>query len=609
MNSDRWMIGLLLGLTLLAYGPVWKADFITADDQNYIRQNPHLQKGLSWEGMGWAFSLDRLWDRRHCDYWQPLTFVSRMIDVELFGFNPSMHHGMNLLFHAANVLLVYGLLRQMTGALGRSALAAAWFAVHPLHVESVAWVTERKDVLSGFFFLLTIFAYHRHALAPSLWRYAAVIILFAMGLMAKPVVLTLPIVLLLLDHWPLRRWPVASNDCKRQIFLVIEKFPLALLSCISVAFTLVLHAQAIGHGTMIETGGLMVLGYGVYLLKAFLPTGLAFFHPAPVSLPVGWMLAAALTLVVITVAVCRQGTRHPYLATGWFWFLIMLAPGIALKEMLWAERFAYLPNLGLYILFAWMLGDATRRRPRLKRGMKAALGLTLGCMVILTWRQAEYWRDSLALFGRAIAVTENNWLAHTNYGYSLAQMGRIDEAILHFQTGVRLHSNSGSAHNSLGAALARKGDLQGAVRHFQSAIQQEPDLVIAYSNLGAAFTQMGQVVDGDRAFRRALEINPDFAMAHFGLGNNLLQEQKVDEAMAHFARLAGQEPASAEVQYKLALCLALKEQTQEARIRIAVASRLNPRANYVRRLQQDIQTHRIAAESRGSHQNSPSGRR
>jgi tetratricopeptide (TPR) repeat protein len=480
------------------------------DDGTYVTQNRHVQGGVTTEAVRWALTAST------GSNWHPLTWISHMVDCTLFGLRPLGHHATSLVLHGANACLLFALLLRLTASLGRSAAAAFLFAVHPLRVESVAWVAERKDVLSGLLFLLTLWAYVAYVASPRPLRYAALVLTFAAGLAAKPMLVTLPFVLLLLDVWPLGR---TGPGLRR---LLLEKSPLFALSAGSAAVTV--WAQNAGHalrslrqfplGVRIANA---VVSYVAYIGKALWPSGLAVIYPHPGSSLAGWQVGgAAIVLVAITWGALWLGKRRPYLPVGWFWYLGMLVPVIGIVqvgEQGMADRYTYLPAIGLSLMLAWSI-PATA----VAAGATSAAAIALGACA---WRQATYWRDSETLFRHALRVTRDNGVAHLDLGLALYRRGRVEESTEEFRESIRIWPGFESAHSNLGAALADLGSYDEAIAENERARDIDPSDPDVYNNLGSVYYRRGRRDEAIEQFRRALRLNPDHANACYNLGTAL----------------------------------------------------------------------------------------
>jgi protein O-mannosyl-transferase len=577
-GQARWVCLALIAVNLIVYASVRHHDFVNFDDDDYVTANPVVLRGLTWHGVAWAFTTE------HAVNWHPLTWLSHMLDVQLYGLDAGAHHLTNLLFHIGNTLLLFGLLHRMTGALGRSAFVAGLFAVHPLHVESVAWVAERKDVLSTLFWMLTLWAYIEYVKRPDLRqssrrRYAAVLLFFALGLMAKQMLVTLPLVLLLLDFWPLGRvgigpnpaggWAPARDGWATAGRLVWEKLPLLALAAASSIATFVIHQRggaviilsAIPLQLRIENA---LVSYVVYIGKMLWPAGLAVLYPYPQSLSAWSVAVAFVTLTGISVAVIWAAPRRPYLPVGWFWYLGTLVPVIGLIQVgdqAIADRYTYIPLIGLFIIVAWGAPDLLVRWP-LRRVVLPKIALpAAACLVILACAitargQLEYWEDSTTLWTHTLAVTTRNNIAHNNLGATLADQGKTDEAIAHYSEALRIKSDYADAHNNLGVALADQGKLDEAIAHYSEALRIKPGYSDAHSNLGIALADQGNLDEAIAQFTEALRINPDSAKAHNNLGVALASQGKLDEAIAQFTEALQVKPDYADARNNLELALA-----------------------------------------------------
>ncbi|HEY3120909.1 MAG TPA: tetratricopeptide repeat protein [Vicinamibacteria bacterium] len=563
------------------YAPVRHHGFVNFDDSQYVSENPSVSAGLTWQGLSWAFTT------RHAGNWHPLTWLSHMLDVQLFGLDAGAHHLTSLALHVANTLLLFGLLHAMTGALVRSAFVAALFGVHPLHVESVAWVAERKDVLSALFFFSTLWAYLAYVRKPRPGRYALVLVLFALGLMAKPMLVTLPFVLLLLDYWPLAR--TREPSARRR--LVLEKLPLLGLAAASSFVTFVVQRQA-GAVKALDALPLdrrlvnAVISYVAYIGQTLWPARLAAIYPYPASFPAWAVTAAVVVLVAVTVLAVRMARRYPYLPVGWLWYLGTLVPVIGLVQVgsqPMADRYTYIPLVGLFVVVAWGLPDLLDRWPHWKRALGAAAALALlGCTIVAR-RQVEQWRNSVELWEHALAVTRENYRAQNNLGHALAKQGRTGEAIPHYAEAVRIKPDFAEAHNDLGAALADQGRMGEAIDHYSEAVRLLPDYVEARNNLAVALTAEGRYDEAVRHFSEALRLDPTLAASHNNLGVALAKQGRLEEAIRHFSEALRLAPDYAEARRNLAVAhnglgaaLADQDRLEEAIAQYSESARLDP---------------------------------
>jgi protein O-mannosyl-transferase len=580
-----WLVTILLALVTMAlYWPATRGAFINFDDPVYVSENIQVQNGLTLENVKWAF-LNPV-----SANWHPLTMLSHMLDCQLFGLKPWGHHLINVLFHAFNAAMVFALLRQLTGAMWRSLLVAALFAVHPLRVESVAWIAERKDVLSGFFGLLTLFFYARHAQRPGINLptsssihpspfYWFALFFFALGLMSKAMLVTLPCVLLLLDYWPLERFKQ-----NRTWQLVIEKIPFFALTVAASIATFVVQKQ--GGATMTAEQfplgarvGNAVISYCRYLGKTFWPTDMAIFYPHPGYWPLEKVLLAGVFLGGISVLLFMGRRRYPFLLMGWLWFIGTLVPVIGLAqvgEQAMADRYTYIPSIGLWILTIWGGYELIRRwRYHVIALVMAGSAAIILCLVV-TRLQLGYWKDSETLFRHALAVTESNGLAHNNLGIVLLSKGQTDEAINQFQEVVRLKPAAAESHENLGNALLKKNQTDEAINQFQEAVRLKPDSPLAHRGLGNALFDKGQIGEAISEFRETIRLEPDSADAHVNLGVALLKTNQTDEAINQFQEAIRLKIDNANARYNLGITLLNKGQTDKAISEFRETIRLKP---------------------------------
>jgi tetratricopeptide (TPR) repeat protein len=604
-RNDRWLV---LGVCLFLAAIIWVVfgqtlghEFVNFDDGEYVYENPAVARGLKLSGIIWAFT------HVHSFNWHPLTWMSHMLDCQWYGLNAGGHHLTNILLHTATAILLFLVLRRMTGFLWRSAFVAAVFAIHPLRVESVAWVAERKDVLSGLFFMLTLGAYTRYAQSvtsaawqvtrkpaavpatnpspvtrhPSLF-YGLVLLFFALGLMSKPMLVTLPLVLLLLDYWPLERFKVQGSRFKVQR-LLLEKLPLlglAVASCVVTIFAQNEVIQPFENMSFPLRVGNALISYVAYLGQMFWPSGLAVLYPFTAGdFGVSKVLLSVVLLAGITAGVFVLRRRCPCILTGWLWYLIMLAPVIGIVRVgsqARADRYTYLPQIGLYVLLTWALAElcAGWRHRRVVLGGGSIIILV--ALILCARAQTAYWRNSESLWTHTLACTSDNLMAHNNLGAVLLQKGRVDEAITHFQTALQINPGCASAHYNFGMALLKKGRVDEAMVHFQTALQINPDYAEAHNNFGIALLRMNNVDEAMVHFQKALEITPDYADAHNNLGSALLQKGKVDEAITQFQTALQIKPDSAEACYNLGNALFQKNNVDEAIIHYQKALQIKP---------------------------------
>ena len=497
--------------TWVVFAQTLRYDFVNYDDPRYVYQNTRITNGLSIAAIGWAFT------HIHAENWHPLTTITHMLDCQLYELRAGGHHLTNVLLHAVAVVLLFVVLQQMTGALWRSAFVAAVFAIHPLHVESVAWIAERKDVLSGVFFMLTLTAYIHYARAPSIWRYLIVAFAFALALMSKPMVVTLPFVLLLLDFWPLNRIRDEKSGLRRQLpRLLLEKVPLIALSAVSSTVTFLAQRGALGWTEQLPMLARLHnagVSYVIYIRQMFWPANLSVFYPHPENRLPSWEIGLALILLVcITTAAFVMRKEAPYLITGWLWYLGMLVPVIGLVQVGWqghADRYTYLPQIGLYIASTWAVADLTTSWFRQRVILGAGALVIVGALSWNAWVQTSYWRNSETLFTHALAVTGKNDVAENNLGIVFLQNGQLDEAITRLQAAIDLRPENGPAHNNLAKALLQKGRLTEAMVHYRKFLEIEPQNVEARNILGTALIQQGHIREAVEQWQDALAIEPE----------------------------------------------------------------------------------------------------
>jgi len=588
-----WLVAIgLAAVTLAIYGQTLQFQFVSWDDPDYIYENSHIAQGVTMASVKWAFSSG------YAGNWHPLTWISHMVDVELFGLErggdgnllqgPGGHHLVSVLLHLANSLLLLCLLTRMTGAFWPSALVAALFAFHPLRVESVAWLSERKDVLSGLFFMLTLLAYHGYTRRPTLRRYLLVFIALALGLMSKPMLVTVPFLLLLLDLWPLRRWELPGWPARQ---LVLEKLPLLGLAIASGMVTLSVQkaAGAVAALDRIPWAWRLVntpVATIMYLIKSVWPTRLAFFYPHPVDIPgkqigdlVLYAVATALFLALVTFAVIFTARRRPYLLVGWLWFLGMLIPVIGLMQVgsqAWADRYAYLPLVGVTIMLSGWLGRLAHDCPAARRGVITVTIVVILALVPLTWRQVAVWRDSRSLYEHALAVTENNYRVHNNWGIELAEQGRSKEAMDHYRQALEIRPDIAETHINMGIELQASGRARGALQHFREALRINSNSVRAHSNWGKALHSLGQMEEAVAHYQQALAVQPDYAMAHFNWGVALAASGRFEEAVEHYRKAVEINPKLAVAYHNLGVLYAGAGRLEQAIEQFELALRAQP---------------------------------
>ena len=558
------LIALLLALTtLLAYLPVWQHAFVVYDDPEYVTENPLVQAGLTWPGVRWAFTT---W---HVSNWHPLTWLSHLLDCELFGLHAGPHHLVNVLFHALNAALLFVLLRRWTGALWPAALVAALFAWHPLRVESVAWVAERKDVLSLCFALFTMLAYTRYVEALKLPAakagqfLALAVALFALGLMAKPMLVTLPCVLLLLDWWPLKRIPDDRLSLSSFAPLVGEKWPFFLLSAASCVVTFLAQRAAsvltLEHYPPGLRLGNALLSYGQYLRDTLWPMNLALLYPLPQSLPLLPLIAAGLALTLLSWLAWRARRTQPWLLVGWLWFVGTLVPVIGLVQVglqARADRYTYLPHIGLFLAAVFGLRELTRRW-QIKPAWSAAVAmLTLAAGLALTVRQLGFWRESETLFNRSLAVSPENPIAHLNLGVALQHQDRRAEALEHYRAALRLDPQRVQVHNNLAILLDEMDRNDEALAAYEQALRLDPNAPLARCNFGTLLAKLGRFDEALLQYHEAARLAPNDARPPALMGRTELRRGNGAAAVGHFRDALRRNPNDLQTLTRLARVLA-----------------------------------------------------
>ncbi|MHC4738599.1 MAG: tetratricopeptide repeat protein [Planctomycetota bacterium] len=546
---------LLLVSTVSVYWQVRNYDFVNYDDNVYVTENPNVQSGLSLESVGWAFRTGSLRN------WHPVTWLSLMLDYQLFGLNPRAFHITNLLFHAASGLLLFLALKQMTGKIWRSGFVAALFALHPVHVESVAWIAERKDVLSTFFLMLTILAYVHYAKRPGFARYLAVAAAFSLGLLSKAMLVTLPFVLLLLDYWPLERFQVgktkggkksqktvsAKSTYKQATFfdLVKEKIPLFILSAVFCIITFLVQQEG---GTMrslemIPLGSRIanaLVSYISYIQKMIAPIRLAVLYPHPGSkLPLSYALIAGLALLVISIAVIRYRKGRGYLAVGWLWYIGTLVPVIGLVQVgaqAMADRYSYVPLTGLFIIIAWGVPEVLSRQ-RYRNIVLALAGcLIISVLAVLTALQVQHWKNSITLFEHAVAVTNDNYTAHNNLATALDDDGQSQAAVTHYLKALAINQNYIKARYNLGNAFMHMDRFDEAVVHWNDVLRLDGDHTGAHNNIAVVMSRQGKFEEAAEHYRHILRVRPGDAEAEKNLARAIGNRGDMEEALKHYER-------------------------------------------------------------------------
>lgn len=538
LHSRLFCCLLLATLVFIVYIQVTHFDFVHYDDHVYVTDNPYVKSGMTLNNLRWALmSLD-------AGFWHPLTWLSLMLDYELYGLNAGGYHGTNVIFHIINTLLLFIVFERMTGALWRSCLVAALFAVHPLHVESVAWVAARKDVLSTFFFMLILLNYVYYAAKPTIWRYLILIMLFLLGLMAKPMLVTLPFILLLLDCWPLKRFDIEqlfADHKKIEVFvhirwLLLEKVPFMVLTA-GVSVLTVVAEHRVGALTPMISYPLDVrvmnalVSYVVYIRKMVWPLELAVFYPHPGLWPLWMTLASVLILVALTTSSLWLLRKAPYFFVGWFWYLGMLVPVIGLIQVGthgMADRYTYLPLIGLFIIVVWGCADISKIKKIHCMTMAGIALFLLATLGIQSYLQIQYWNNAQNLFQHAIKVTKNNYIAYNNLGAALSRQGKPFESINFFKEALKIQPRYAEATFNLGAAFADQGKFSEAIHYYQQVLNIRPEFAEAYNNIGIILARQGQLQEAIGLFKMALRFRSDYPDARHNLDIALKSQRERD---------------------------------------------------------------------------------
>lgn len=613
------MLGLVIA-TLTVYWQIKNFDFVNYDDWYYIVENIHVQGGITKDGIVWAFTTFL------SPNWHPVTWLSLMLDAELFLKNPGGYHWTSLLFHMANVILLFLVLYRMTGALWKSGFVAALFAIHPLHIESVAWISERKDVLSAFFGWLTVLAYIRYASNLDKRHYMTVLLLFTLGLMSKPMLVTLPFILILLDFWPLGRIKIAQlrwktqDDCMEAsiIRILIEKIPLLLLSVIISVITYSAQTRAMTPITVLPLDVRIanaLYSYACYIQKMLWPSELAVFYPHPLKIPLGLpeITGIGIALIAVTIFALRKAKKYPYLAVGWLWYLGTLVPvmgfvQVGLQGM--ADRYTYFPLVGLYIVIAWGIPDCLKSWNYQKTFLFVSAVIIIAVLMIVSINQVKYWQNGQTLFEHCLKVTQRNYIVHNMLGSYLRRTGRIPEAMIHFEEAIKIAPDFVFAYQNMGYALQSAGRHSEAIPHYLMALKLKPDDHDIYHRLGVAYMEDKDYNQAISLFRKALDLNPqnaaiynslgmafmnkgklekayealsktvDLQPDHAGYRNNLamlyVRQGKSDMAIFQYRKAIAIQPDYANAHYYLAKVLECKEQYQEAQLHYERACSINP---------------------------------
>ncbi len=554
-----WICLALTLASVAVYCQVGSYEFVNYDDPPYVSENSNIQHGITLKAVEWAFTSG------YAANWHPLTWLSHMLDWQLFGSNAGGHHLTNLIFHIANALLLFLVLKRMTSATWPSAFVAALFALHPMHVESVAWVSERKDVLSAFFWILTMWAWLQYVKHPGIARYILVLLMFSLGLLSKPMLVTLPFVLLLLDYWPLERFGKL-----RFYRLILEKIPFVFLTAISSIVTFLVQRSG-GAVSQFTNLGLTTrisnafISYVKYIEKMFWPAGLAYFYPYPGrNISILYAVVSAFFLLAVTFFILRFSSKHRYLLTGWFWYLGTLVPVIGLIQVgdqAMADRYSYVTLTGLFIIIAWGVPEMLANWHYRKFILAVSSLIILLVLAVCSNVQTRYWKDSLSLYTHALKVSKHNYKAHFNMAVTLRDMDKFDEAAVEFQKCLQIRPDAPLALNGLGIIFGRQGRFDQAGEYFTKALSIAPNLAEARTNLGYVLTNQGKLDDAMTNLNESLRLNPKSALTHYYLGQLLERKGKIDQAVSHSEEALRLKPDWVEPMNELAWILASSDKT------------------------------------------------
>ncbi len=549
---------LIIIITLCIYAQVRHFDFVGFDDNEYVYENIHVKTGLSSKNIGWALTAF------YSNNWHPLTWISHMLDCQLFGLHPGAHHLINLFFHIINSLLLFFIFSKMTGDLWKSGFIAMVFAVHPLHVESVVWIAERKDVLSAFFWLLTMGCYYHYAKRPGPLTYAMVLLFFILGLLSKPMIITLPFVLLLLDYWPLQRFQnhieTDGNIGKKWVYLVLEKIPFFLL--VPVSGLLTFYAQH--HGGVVKSLEAFplnvrianaIVSYAAYIGKMIYPVKMAFLYPHH-GMPSLWNILVALVLLAaMSIASMKYYKKYPYLIVGWLWYLGTLVPVIGIVQVgmqSMADRYTYIPSIGLTIMMAWGVPDIMTQWRHKKIWLGATTATAMAIFAVISWKQAGYWKNTRSMLEHTIQVTSNNYIALDNMAVEFLRKGQIDQAVDYHLRSQKIYPHNPYSHFSLGVAYFMQGKNQEAIQQYQEAIKLAPEYYQAYTNLGAAHFTIGNMQEAIANYLKAIKINPAYIDAYVNLGLAYDKSGQFDDAIVYYQKALHLDPANSNAHFMLA---------------------------------------------------------
>jgi Flp pilus assembly protein TadD len=579
-SNNKWSLLICLALTITTAAVFYQVctyDFVNYDDQIYVYENQNIQTGITLKAIKWAFTTS------YACFWHPLTWLSHMLDWQLFDSNAGGHHLTNLIFHIANTLLLFLVLKQMTGTLWQSAFVAALFAFHPLHVESVAWVSERKDVLSTFFWMLTMWAYLRYVKYPNIARYLLTLLVFALGLMAKPMLITLPFVFLLLDYWPLDR--IGRFQWRTLYRLILEKIPLIVLSAALSVIAFLVQPSG-GAVTQLAKFGLNIrifnalISYVKYIEKMIWPSRLTVFYPLiGQNVSVLYVAVSAAVLLAVTILILRFAKNHRYLFTGWFWYLGTLLPVIGLipvGDHAMADRYSYITLTGLFIIIAWGMPELLAGWRHKKIMLTISALLIILAVSICTRFQLRYWRNSQTLFQHALDVTKNNYVAHYCIANSLVSQGKLDEAIYHYSQAIRIIPDYTDALSDLGAVLQKEGRIDEAISYYRRTLKINPSVTRVHLNLAAALADKGSFAEAVTHYKIGLAAM-DIPAIRKDFGSVLVKLGRFEEAVTEYRRVLSAMPDDPKVLNELGCALTHTGNFDEAVVHFNHALQINPK--------------------------------
>ncbi len=603
-------------ITAAVYWQVRGFDFIYYDDGGYVFENSHVLNGWTVDGLKWAFTT------QHSRHWHPLTWLSHMTDCRLFGLNPGVHHLTSLFFHLANTVLLFMIFNRMTGALLKSALVAALFALHPLHVETVVWLSDRKDLLCTFFWLLTMWAYTHYCERPGILRYLAAFILFTLAILSKSIAATLPFVLLLMDYWPLGRFKrtraIAESGSKTKEFrqsrvqkvgvgrLLAEKVGFfSFAGVASLVAVLSMHWAGNAEWWMLSTGSELIakapVACVIYMGKMIWPFGLMVPYPDLGKIEIWETTGALMLLTLITVFAIRWAGKRPYLLFGWLWYLVTLVPMIGLMygaPQKIADRYTYIPLVGLFIIIVWGIEEMMKRLPNRRAVLAASAGVLLSALAIGTWVQASHWKNSVSILKHVLNLNPYNYVAMDSLGGFLAKQGKFQEATVYYYQALEIKPDYAKAHTNLGAALVRLGKPQEALHHYDAALLSDPEDWKAHYNLGNLLTEKGDLENAIIRYKEALKINPGHARSHNNMGVALIRQGKLKEATTRYTEAVRLNPDFPEAHYNLGRALEEQGDMQNAMVHYAEAVKIRP--GYTKALRDLKELKRQTTESVGA---------